>query len=88
MKILNLDPSVALGFFCKEEADFDTWCTTVEKEILKKQSLRMFELAPKHPPHWPPFIPPTKPEVSTTGAELIESTDKLFEEEEFEILTV
>ncbi|CAJ0944995.1 unnamed protein product, partial [Ranitomeya imitator] len=70
MKILNLDPSVALGFFCKEEADFDTWCTTVEKEILKKRSLRMFELAPKHPPHWPPFIPPTKPEVSTTGADV------------------
>ncbi|KAM5146662.1 cysteine protease ATG4A [Mantella aurantiaca] len=89
MKILNLDPSVALGFFCKEEADFDKWCKTVEKEILKQQSLRMFELAPKHPPHWPPFIPPTKPEVTTTGAELIESTDKLFDmEEEFEILTV
>lgn len=89
MKILNLDPSVALGFFCKEEADFDNWCKTVEKEILKQQSLRMFELAPKHPPHWPPFIPPTKPEVTTTGAELIESTDKLFDmEEEFEILTV
>ncbi|PIO38054.1 hypothetical protein AB205_0207690, partial [Aquarana catesbeiana] len=31
MKILNLDPSVALGFFCKEEADFDNWCKTVEK---------------------------------------------------------
>ncbi|PIO38052.1 hypothetical protein AB205_0207680 [Aquarana catesbeiana] len=59
------------------------------QEILKQQSLRMFELAPKHPPHWPPFIPPTKPEVTTTGAELIESTDKLFDmEEEFEILTV
>ncbi|KAM8952881.1 cysteine protease ATG4A [Pelodytes ibericus] len=89
MKILNLDPSVALGFFCKEEKDFDNWCSVVEKEILKKQSLRMFELVPKHPPHWPPFIPPTKPEVTTTGAELIESTDKLFDmEEEFEILSV
>ncbi|XP_053555110.1 cysteine protease ATG4A isoform X1 [Bombina bombina] len=89
MKILNLDPSVALGFFCKEETDFDLWCGVVEKEILKKQSLRMFELVPKHPPHWPPFIPPEKPEVTTTGAELIESTDKLFDmEEEFEILSV
>nr|XP_033800396.1 cysteine protease ATG4A isoform X2 [Geotrypetes seraphini] len=88
MKIMNLDPSVALGFFCKEEADFDNWCSLVQQEILKQQR-RMFELVPKHPPHWPPFIPPTKPEVSTTGAELIESTDKLFEvEEEFEILSV
>ncbi|XP_025071182.1 cysteine protease ATG4A isoform X5 [Alligator sinensis] len=89
MKIMNLDPSVALGFFCKEEKDFDNWCSLVQKEILKQQSLRMFELVQKHPPHWPPFIPPTKPEVTTTGAELIESTDKLFElEEEFEILSV
>lgn len=38
------------------------------QEIHKKQSLRMFELVQKHPPHWPPFIPPTKPEVTTTGA--------------------
>uniref|UniRef100_A0A8D0EEJ8 Cysteine protease n=1 Tax=Strix occidentalis caurina TaxID=311401 RepID=A0A8D0EEJ8_STROC len=89
MKIMNLDPSVALGFFCKEECDFDNWCSLVQKEILKQQSLRMFELVQKHPPHWPPFVPPTKPEVTTTGAELIESTDKLFElEEEFEILSV
>ncbi|MGH0147705.1 UNVERIFIED_CONTAM: hypothetical protein FKN15_035348 [Acipenser sinensis] len=70
MKILNLDPSVAV-------------------EILKKRCFQMFELVEKHPPHWPPFIPPTKPEVQTTGAELIESMDKLFEsEEEFEILNV
>ncbi|XP_071888121.1 cysteine protease ATG4A-like, partial [Anas platyrhynchos] len=89
MKIMNLDPSVALGFFCKEECDFDNRCSLVQKEILKQQSLRVFELVQKHPPHWPPFIPPTKPEVTTTGAELIESTDKLFElEEEFEILSV
>ncbi|XP_073217339.1 cysteine protease ATG4A isoform X4 [Lepidochelys kempii] len=77
------------GFFCKEEKDFDNWCSLVQKEILKQQSLRMFELVQNHPAHWPPFIPPAKPEVTTSGAELIESTDKLFElEEEFEILSV
>ncbi|XP_072482111.1 cysteine protease ATG4A isoform X2 [Notamacropus eugenii] len=89
MKILNLDPSVALGFFCKEEEDFDNWCGLVQKAILKPQSLQMFELVQKHPAHWPPFIPPTKPEVTTTGAELIESTNNLFElEEDFEILSI
>ncbi|KAI4882519.1 hypothetical protein NFI96_018912, partial [Prochilodus magdalenae] len=89
MKITSLDPSVALGFFCKSEEDFDSWCNLVQQEILKKRNLRMFELVEKHPSHWPPFIPPTKPEVQTTGAEFIESTDKLFEsEEEFEILNV
>uniref|UniRef100_A0A8C7JKV7 Cysteine protease n=1 Tax=Oncorhynchus kisutch TaxID=8019 RepID=A0A8C7JKV7_ONCKI len=89
MKITNLDPSVALGFFCKSEDDFDSWCNLVQQEIQMKRNLRMFELVENHPPHWPPFVPPTKPEVQTTGAEFIESTDKLFEsEEEFEILNV
>ncbi|KAK2873138.1 hypothetical protein QQF64_017117 [Cirrhinus molitorella] len=89
MKITSLDPSVALGFFCKSEEDFDSWCDLVQQELLKKGNLRMFELVEKHPSHWPPFVPPTKPEVQTTGAEFIESPDKLFEsEEEFEILNV
>uniref|UniRef100_A0A8C8G3I1 Cysteine protease n=1 Tax=Oncorhynchus tshawytscha TaxID=74940 RepID=A0A8C8G3I1_ONCTS len=89
MKITNLDPSVALGFFCKSEDDFDSWCNLVQQEIQMKRNLRMFELVENHPPHWPPFVPPTKPEVQTTGAEFIESSDKLFEsEEEFEILNV
>uniref|UniRef100_A0A8C7KU96 Cysteine protease n=1 Tax=Oncorhynchus kisutch TaxID=8019 RepID=A0A8C7KU96_ONCKI len=88
MKITNLDPSVALGFFCKSEDDFDSWCNLVQ-QIQIKRNLRMFELVENHPPHWPPFVPPTKPEVQTTGAEFIESSDKLFEsEEEFEILNV
>uniref|UniRef100_A0A8C7L5I9 Cysteine protease n=1 Tax=Oncorhynchus kisutch TaxID=8019 RepID=A0A8C7L5I9_ONCKI len=89
MKITNLDPSVALGFFCKSEDDFDSWCNLVQQKIQIKRNLRMFELVENHPPHWPPFVPPTKPEVQTTGAEFIESSDKLFEsEEEFEILNV
>uniref|UniRef100_A0A7N5JLE0 Cysteine protease n=1 Tax=Ailuropoda melanoleuca TaxID=9646 RepID=A0A7N5JLE0_AILME len=90
MSILNLDPSVALGFFCKEEKDFDSWCSLVQKEILK-ENLRMFELVQKHPSHWPPFVPPAKPEVTTTGAEFIDSTEQLEEfdlEEDFEILSV
>uniref|UniRef100_A0A6Q2YZ43 Cysteine protease n=1 Tax=Esox lucius TaxID=8010 RepID=A0A6Q2YZ43_ESOLU len=89
MKITNLDPSVALGFFCKSEEDFDGWCNLVQQEIQLKRNLRMFELVENHPSHWPPFVPPSKPDVQTTGAEFIESTDKLFEsEEEFEILNV
>uniref|UniRef100_A0A673UJ42 Cysteine protease n=1 Tax=Suricata suricatta TaxID=37032 RepID=A0A673UJ42_SURSU len=90
MNILNLDPSVALGFFCKEEKDFDSWCSLVQKEILK-ENLRMFELVQKHPSHWPPFVPPAKPEVTTTGAEFIDSAEQLEEsdlEEDFEILSV
>uniref|UniRef100_A0A4W3JNZ8 Cysteine protease n=1 Tax=Callorhinchus milii TaxID=7868 RepID=A0A4W3JNZ8_CALMI len=89
MKITQLDPSVALGFFCYTEKDFESWCSLVQKEILRTRSFRMFELVEKHPSHWPPFVPATKPEVHTTGAEFIEPADKLFEsEEEFEILNI
>uniref|UniRef100_A0A2K6LUV2 Cysteine protease n=1 Tax=Rhinopithecus bieti TaxID=61621 RepID=A0A2K6LUV2_RHIBE len=91
MNILNLDPSVALvGIRRLSGKDFDNWCSLVQKEILK-ENLRMFELVQKHPSHWPPFVPPAKPEVTTTGAEFIDSTEQLEEfdlEEDFEILSV
>ncbi|XP_022412398.1 cysteine protease ATG4A isoform X2 [Delphinapterus leucas] len=63
---------------------------SVALEILK-ENLRMFELVQKHPSHWPPFVPPAKPEVTTTGAEFIDSTEQLEEfdlEEDFEILSI
>uniref|UniRef100_A0A8C9VSY0 Cysteine protease n=1 Tax=Scleropages formosus TaxID=113540 RepID=A0A8C9VSY0_SCLFO len=31
MKVTSLDPSVALGFFCKTEEDFDSWCGLVQQ---------------------------------------------------------
>uniref|UniRef100_A0A0E9RED1 Uncharacterized protein n=1 Tax=Anguilla anguilla TaxID=7936 RepID=A0A0E9RED1_ANGAN len=62
MKALSLDPSVALGFFCKNEEDFDSWCHLVHQEILKKRNLRMFELVEKHPPSLAPpsFLQPSQ----------------------------
>ncbi|KAL2304350.1 hypothetical protein Nmel_013096 [Mimus melanotis] len=42
MKIMNLDPSVALGFFCKEECDFDNWCSLVQKFFGLCSVLRRF----------------------------------------------
>lgn len=51
---------------CGDSAVFITVSTCLQ-EILK-ENLRMFELVQKHPSHWPPFVPPAKPEVTTTGA--------------------
>ncbi|XP_058297600.1 cysteine protease ATG4A isoform X1 [Hylobates moloch] len=99
MNILNLDPSVALVVFHskKNPTLIRLYCKRKElrqqrnyQEILK-ENLRMFELVQKHPSHWPPFVPPAKPEVTTTGAEFIDSTEQLEEfdlEEDFEILSV
>uniref|UniRef100_A0A4W3JCB5 Cysteine protease n=1 Tax=Callorhinchus milii TaxID=7868 RepID=A0A4W3JCB5_CALMI len=35
MKITQLDPSVALGFFCYTEKDFESWCSLVQKVGMK-----------------------------------------------------
>lgn len=51
---------------CGDSATF-TAVPLSTQEILK-ENLRMFELVQKHPSHWPPFVPPAKPEVTTTGA--------------------
>uniref|UniRef100_A0A8C9VX70 Cysteine protease n=1 Tax=Scleropages formosus TaxID=113540 RepID=A0A8C9VX70_SCLFO len=31
MNIRELDPSIAVGFFCRTEEDFDEWCTRIRK---------------------------------------------------------
>lgn len=49
------------------QSEMFTAVSVCPQEILK-ENLRMFELVQKHPSHWPPFVPPAKPEVTTTGA--------------------
>lgn len=55
-----------IGQKCSKSKMFTT-VAMFPQEILK-ENLRMFELVQKHPSHWPPFVPPAKPEVTTTGA--------------------
>ncbi|NXS24236.1 ATG4B protease, partial [Mystacornis crossleyi] len=31
MSIAELDPSIAVGFFCNTEADFNDWCQQIKK---------------------------------------------------------
>ena len=55
-----------IGQKCSGSAVFIT--DSVSPQEILKENLRMFELVQKHPSHWPPFVPPVKPEVTTTGA--------------------
>lgn len=55
-----------VGQKCSDSAVLLT--VSVSPQEILKENLRMFELVQKHPPHWPPFVPPAKPEVTTTGA--------------------
>lgn len=53
MNISNLDPSVALGFFCKTEQEFDDLAQILQHE--KNSIAPMFEVCLKRPTHWPPL---------------------------------
>ena len=53
MRLSELDPSVALGFFCKDEADFDDLVIRLREQVLSKMTY-MFELAITRPPFMDP----------------------------------
>ncbi|XP_071022003.1 cysteine protease ATG4B-like isoform X4 [Oncorhynchus clarkii lewisi] len=51
MHICEIDPSVAVGFFCRTEDDFDDWCMRIRKLSHTRGSLPMFELVDCQPSH-------------------------------------
>ncbi|KAL4219919.1 Cysteine protease atg4b [Mactra antiquata] len=57
MKILELDPSVALGFYCGTEAEFDDLCSNLQINVTRRRTSPMFELHKERPIHWPPYEP-------------------------------
>ncbi|ELT88258.1 hypothetical protein CAPTEDRAFT_225251 [Capitella teleta] len=84
MPVSYLDPSVAVGFFCQTEADFEDLCQCIRKYILHGQKTPMFELHQRRPRHWPPFDP--YPSLSL-HASASSSSDRLYDsEDEFELI--
>jgi len=53
MPIMQLDPSVALCFFCKTESSFEQLCETIKKSLVEGEQQPLFEIAEKRPaPYW------------------------------------
>lgn len=55
----QVDPSIALCFFCASESDFDSWCSLVHKSLIVNEKQPLFELSKDRPHHWPPLINPS-----------------------------
>ncbi|KAI0227946.1 Cysteine protease ATG4B [Lamellibrachia satsuma] len=84
MRIEDLDPSMALGFYCSTEAEFDDWTRSVYKPVAHGQHTPIFEVVRERPTHFPPFEPYT-PQAS--GAEFTVVEDRQFDtDEEFELI--
>uniref|UniRef100_A0A8C5GHZ1 Cysteine protease n=1 Tax=Gouania willdenowi TaxID=441366 RepID=A0A8C5GHZ1_GOUWI len=86
MHICELDPSIAAGFFCRTEDEFDDWCMRIRRLSCKRGGLPMFELVDSQPSHM----------VSVDALNLtpdFSDSDRLerffdSEDEEFEILSL
>lgn len=86
MSIGELDPSIAVGFFCKTEEDFNDWCQQVRKLSLLGGALPMFELVEQQPPH---LACPDVLNLSLESSD-VERLERFFdsEDEDFEILSL
>ncbi|CAH1245664.1 ATG4A [Branchiostoma lanceolatum] len=91
MNIQDLDPSIALGFFCQDEADFADLCDNLRRLIIgQKTHNAMFEVVQSRPTHWPPYVLPTRPDGTKTDFTSLDyelEGDRQYDsDEEFEIL--
>nr|KAF6336166.1 autophagy related 4B cysteine peptidase [Myotis myotis] len=86
MSIGELDPSIAVGFFCKTEDDFNDWCQQVKKLSLLGGALPMFELVEQQPSH---LACPDVLNLSLDSSD-VERLERFFdsEDEDFEILSL
>ncbi|XP_020844674.1 cysteine protease ATG4B [Phascolarctos cinereus] len=86
MNIGELDPSIAVGFFCKTEEDFNDWCQQVKKLSRIPGALPMFELVERQPAH---FSCPDVLNLSLDSSD-VERLERFFdsEDEDFEILSL
>ncbi|XP_032125448.1 cysteine protease ATG4B isoform X3 [Sapajus apella] len=86
MSIAELDPSIAVGFFCKTEDDFNDWCQQVKKLSLLGGALPMFELVEQQPSH---LACPDVLNLSLDSSD-VERLERFFdsEDEDFEILSL
>ncbi|KAM7104829.1 cysteine protease ATG4B isoform 3-T3 [Molossus nigricans] len=86
MSIGELDPSIAVGFFCKTEDDFNDWCQQVRKLSLLGGALPMFELVEQQPSH---LACPDVLHLSLESSD-VERLERFFdsEDEDFEILSL
>ncbi|KAJ8389628.1 hypothetical protein AAFF_G00118650 [Aldrovandia affinis] len=86
MQACEMDPSIAVGFFCKTEDDFDDWCDRIRKLSRSGEGLPMFEVVDSQPAHYAcadvlNLIPDFS--VSDRQGRFFDSED-----EEFEILSL
>ncbi|RWS04147.1 cysteine peptidase 2 family C54 protein-like protein [Dinothrombium tinctorium] len=52
MDISQLDPSIALCFYCHTESDFDNWCSLAYNALIDNEKQPLFEISKERPKNW------------------------------------
>nr|CAD7461998.1 unnamed protein product [Timema tahoe] len=55
MHILQMDPSVAVCFFCSTEEEFDVLCRLIQERLVVPEKQPLFELCNERPQQWSPM---------------------------------
>ncbi|KAI6174224.1 Cysteine protease [Aphelenchoides besseyi] len=84
----SLDPSLALGFLCACEDDFNDLIIALKDKVLPASKAPIFELMDQRPSYYPPYVPYTRAAQSTCSEKDYEDfADPQFDsDEEFEVL--
>ncbi|CAJ0574368.1 unnamed protein product, partial [Mesorhabditis spiculigera] len=83
----QVDPSLALTFFCKTEADFEALSRELDEELLPSTKPSLFEQLQSRPSYWPPFEPYLGVRGNVEMKEFHDMGDPNFDsDEEFEVL--
>lgn len=59
-RILDMDPSVAVCFFCSSEVEFDILCQQIQEKLVKSEKQPLFEITQNKPRHWIPVEDPSQ----------------------------
>lgn len=63
-RILDMDPSVAVCFFCSSEVEFDILCQQIQEKLIKSEKQPLFEITLNKPRHWIPVENPVERTLS------------------------
>jgi len=90
MDIFQLDPSIALCFYCRTEDEFDDLCQQFRKNLIELERQPLFELCTERPVHWqqPNLELMADVACARESESLLQEVDRQFDtsDDEFEIL--
>ncbi|KAG7199641.1 hypothetical protein KM043_014235 [Ampulex compressa] len=88
ISITDMDPSVALCFFCATEKDFKSLCRSMQEELITPEKQPLLELCAERLAHWSPAEDAASEAIAASSFVDFEHIDRQYDtsDEDFELL--